>query len=70
MTDFGLVAASASSSPSPVNERYPLQTPGASVLAAAQRRVTIHRTEAAFGTSPVLVVVPVPLSPDDTHGLH
>jgi methionyl-tRNA formyltransferase len=30
----------------------------------------IHRTEAAFGTSPVLVAVPVHLGPDDTHGLH
>ncbi|MDO7846167.1 formyltransferase family protein [Hymenobacter sp. M29] len=32
--------------------------------------VTIHRMEADFDTGPVLVAVPVPIGPRDTHGLH
>jgi methionyl-tRNA formyltransferase len=32
--------------------------------------VTIHRMEADFDTGPVLVALPVPIGPHDTHGLH
>jgi methionyl-tRNA formyltransferase len=32
--------------------------------------VTIHRMEADFDTGPVLLAVPVPIGPYDTHGLH
>ncbi|UOQ96786.1 hypothetical protein MUN81_16245 [Hymenobacter sp. 5317J-9] len=32
--------------------------------------VTVHRMAADFDTGPVLVAVPVPIGPHDTHGLH
>ncbi|RAK67979.1 methionyl-tRNA formyltransferase [Hymenobacter edaphi] len=32
--------------------------------------VTAHRMDADFDTGPVLVAVPVPIGPHDTHGLH
>ncbi|UHG93781.1 methionyl-tRNA formyltransferase [Spirosoma oryzicola] len=32
--------------------------------------VTIHRMDANFDTGPVLLTVPVPIDPKDTHGLH
>ncbi|MFD2784121.1 methionyl-tRNA formyltransferase [Hymenobacter rubripertinctus] len=32
--------------------------------------VTIHRMDADFDTGPILVAVPVPIGPHDTHGLH
>jgi len=32
--------------------------------------VTIHRMEADFDTGPVLLALPVPIGPHDTHGLH